>query len=131
MEGGPSLALGPLRAAETPQGRARDWSEGEKNKHGVEHRLRLDQGRAGSPLSVPAGDKLVLSRTGLLGEARHYGGAELQPVEAALGGGVLFCHGSAPLPQTTGCPLPAAPTRLPVSLRKERTSGSPWSRGRA
>lgn len=39
MEGGPSLALGPLRAAETPQGRARDWSEGEKNKHGVEHRL--------------------------------------------------------------------------------------------
>lgn len=42
----------------------------------MEHRLRRDQGRAGSLLSISAGDKLVL-RTGQLGEVRHCGGAEL------------------------------------------------------
>lgn len=119
LEGGLSLALGPLRAAETPQGRARDWSEGDKDKHRVEHRLRLHQGRAGSLLSVPAGDKLVLSRTGPLREVSSRWRLPLVAVSYSVTA-VL------PYPRPWG-----APTRLPVSLRKERPSSNPWSGGRA
>ena len=94
---------------------------GAKDKHGVGPAVRLDQGRARSRLSAPAADKLVLSRMGLLWEARPPGRAEPQTGwRHGLGGMGSYCIKAAlPFPDHQLLQL-LLPLGLPPEERKER-----------
>lgn len=68
LEGSPSLALGALRGGRHPREGPGIGLKGAKDNHGVEGPVSLNQGRAGSTLSVLADNKPVLCRTGPLGK---------------------------------------------------------------